>query len=251
MAISNIKQIKNKIRVRESRRRLKEKCISYKGSKCSACGYNKCIASLCFHHTSGKDFNISSATTTRWEVIKSELNKCVLLCHNCHNEIHHNERVKEYDKLKKEVNYLTKEEINQNKKCIKCLGSVPNIGKYCQFCKEEIKNKSHTKYDKQAILALIYSSSLEEIAEKLTYNYGNLQKYCKRNNIKYFTYKRDKIKWPLDSDLQLMVKAKPLIYLAKELGVSNNTIKKRCKKLNIELPGRGYWLKKENKQYII
>lgn len=73
------------------RRRLKEKCIDYKGGKCEKCGYNKCPSALEFHHpTSDKKFGISHKLTfNSFELIKEELDKCALLCANCHRELHY------------------------------------------------------------------------------------------------------------------------------------------------------------------
>jgi hypothetical protein len=65
--------------------------IDYKGGKCQICGYNKCLDVLEFHHlnTSEKDFGISQKGYTRsWIKVKIELDKCVMLCANCHREIH-------------------------------------------------------------------------------------------------------------------------------------------------------------------
>jgi hypothetical protein len=65
--------------------------IEHKGSKCIACGYNKCIKALEFHHLDSKikDFGISEKGYTRsWEKVKKELDKCILLCANCHREVH-------------------------------------------------------------------------------------------------------------------------------------------------------------------
>lgn len=52
-----------------------------------------------------------------------------------------------------------------------------------------------------------------------------------------------KIEWPSDEELQKLVWLKPLIKLGKDLGVSDNAIRKRCKFRNILLPRRNYWLK--------
>lgn len=64
--------------------------VNYKGGKCSICGYSKCYAALDFHHTdpSRKDFNISRKKNCNIDSIKPELDKCVLLCKNCHAEVH-------------------------------------------------------------------------------------------------------------------------------------------------------------------
>lgn len=58
-------------------------------------GYNKCIAALEFHHLdpNEKDFGIASSGATRtFEKIKVELDKCIMVCANCHREIHDEER---------------------------------------------------------------------------------------------------------------------------------------------------------------
>lgn len=45
-------------------------------------------------------------------------------------------------------------------------------------------------------------------------------------------------------ELYDQVWSEPLIQLAKKYGISNTGLKKRCKKLQIPLPHRGYWAKK-------
>jgi hypothetical protein len=70
---------------------LKEKSIKYKGGSCELCGYNKSYRALEFHHldSNEKDFGISEKGYTRsWEKVKIELDKCILVCSNCHAEIH-------------------------------------------------------------------------------------------------------------------------------------------------------------------
>jgi 5-methylcytosine-specific restriction endonuclease McrA len=54
-----------------------------------------------------------------------------------------------------------------------------------------------------------------------------------------------KIDWPDKENLEKLVWSKPMTRLSKELGVSDNSIIKRCKKLGIERPDRYYWLKKQ------
>lgn len=71
------------------RRRTKKKAVEQHGGRCLRCGYNACIRSLQFHHKdpSQKDFTISGKSVS-WDRITQELDKCVLLCANCHGEIH-------------------------------------------------------------------------------------------------------------------------------------------------------------------
>jgi ActR/RegA family two-component response regulator len=72
---------------------IKKRAIEYKGGKCSICGYDKCKQALEFHHRDDteKEFNISGLHSIRWERIQRELDKCDLLCANCHREVHSTE----------------------------------------------------------------------------------------------------------------------------------------------------------------
>ena len=77
--------------VSKRRKEIRQKAVDYLGGKCSICGYNKCIEALEFHHKNPteKDFSISRKGHCRsWERVKSEIEKCDLLCANCHREIH-------------------------------------------------------------------------------------------------------------------------------------------------------------------
>lgn len=73
----------------EWRKRVKLKSIEYKGGGCVVCGYNRCVRSLHFHHVNPDEklFNISHKNIHSWEKIKEELDKCILVCSNCHGEI--------------------------------------------------------------------------------------------------------------------------------------------------------------------
>ena len=74
-------------------RQIKRKieCVNYKGGKCIVCNYNKYIGSLDFHHLdpSQKEFNIARLKGYKLSTLSKELDKCVLLCKNCHSEFHH------------------------------------------------------------------------------------------------------------------------------------------------------------------
>ncbi len=77
--------------VAKRRKKLRKMALEYGGGKCKICGYKKCTRALTFHHldTKKKDFGLSANGITRsWEKTKNELDKCVLLCMNCHMEIH-------------------------------------------------------------------------------------------------------------------------------------------------------------------
>jgi hypothetical protein len=68
----------------------KQACVDYKGGKCQRCGYNKCLAALEFHHRDPEIKERLISANCRLEKMKSELDKCDLLCSNCHKEEHWN-----------------------------------------------------------------------------------------------------------------------------------------------------------------
>lgn len=86
---SNRRNFCDACNVASQRQRNKERLVEYKGGKCEICGYKKCTASLIFHHLdpSKKDFGVA-AQLKSIETLKKEVDKCQLLCANCHGEIH-------------------------------------------------------------------------------------------------------------------------------------------------------------------
>lgn len=85
--------------VQKRRNKVKLMSIEYKGGKCEICGYDKCIDALEFHHLNSykKDFGIVEKGYTRsFDKVKEELDKCILVCANCHREIHHKDKKKKY-----------------------------------------------------------------------------------------------------------------------------------------------------------
>lgn len=83
---------KNSKNLKERKYKIKKYLVDYKGGGCMSCSYNKCLDALEFHHIDSKqkDFNVCSNLSTDIEKLKKEADKCLLLCANCHREIHHN-----------------------------------------------------------------------------------------------------------------------------------------------------------------
>lgn len=73
------------------RQKAKERAVTAMGGACRGCGRSEPVAALEFHHLDPgeKDFAISADGAPRsWPRIETELVKCVLLCANCHREVH-------------------------------------------------------------------------------------------------------------------------------------------------------------------
>ena len=82
----------------ERHRDFKKKCVEHKGGKCICCGFDSFMSALEFHHLDPeqKDFNMMRVRSTNFNKnpqVKKELDKCVLLCSNCHRGVHSGEVV--------------------------------------------------------------------------------------------------------------------------------------------------------------
>lgn len=74
----------------DRQRDIKKQSVEYKGGSCQKCGYSKSMSALEFHHLdpTEKDFNVRDFKSKSFENLKIELDKCILLCANCHRETH-------------------------------------------------------------------------------------------------------------------------------------------------------------------
>lgn len=94
---------KNKEKIRAKERDFKRKCVEYKGCKCQKCGLidDPCVYD--FHHRDSreKDFSISRMKNFLeiTPTVKKEIDKCDLLCANCHRKVH--KEIKEREKPQK------------------------------------------------------------------------------------------------------------------------------------------------------
>ena len=71
---------------RDRYRTIKAEWVEYKGGKCQDCGgvFPSCVFQ--FHHRDPKEksFTIGSGAHKAYDVVKAEIDKCDLLCANCH-----------------------------------------------------------------------------------------------------------------------------------------------------------------------
>lgn len=220
------------IQTLERQRKLKQQSIDYKGGKCLCCGYNRYQGALEFHHLDPeeKEFTLSSVKHTCFDKIKTELDKCILLCSNCHKEIHAG--LIFYNKENKTLEQIKNIEYKPWKPNTNYLTSSINIKEI------EIKLKNKER--------------ITDIAKSLNISKEYLTALLNTNNIKvskmdeqYELLHPTKIIWPSVEEMSILVFEKPTKQLSKELGISDVAIGKFCKKHNIAKPPRGYWRKKE------
>lgn len=209
---SNYRYLKN------SRIRLKERLVEYKGGKCEICGYNKCITALEFHHLNPKEkeFGIGNNDILSFERNKQEADKCILVCANCHREIHYREALlkqKEVEEKEKEIF----KEILQNR------------NKY-----GNIKIKDSYKYlsDVGILEDIKNNISRKEIFKKYHINNRTFKKFLEENNIEYSKRKIVPNK-PNKEELIELLKTNNKATISRMFGVSYNAVVKWCKKYEI------------------
>lgn len=178
---------KNKHCVSKRRKKLKQMAIEYCGGKCQLCSYSKCLWALEFHHldSAKKDFSIgSSGITKSWETTKLELDKCILVCANCHREIHSKLIILDSNlTLQKYTiqSYVSIKVENENK-CIDCNLQLLNKSKRCKQC--NCTYRFNNIYPSPEILSkLIWEHTTTKIAKDIGVSDNALAKYCKKHNI--------------------------------------------------------------------
>jgi len=157
--------------VDKRRRVLKLKAIEYKGGKCQGegCGYFKCPDALEFHHLDPKekDFSISNTGVTRsWDKIKIELDKCLLLCANCHREAHFNLRSKAVISLEDIKPRRVQVNCQSCNKEYSVMASEKESRKFCsQECSKISQRKVTQRPSKEELKKLLWEVSTAQIAK--------------------------------------------------------------------------------------
>lgn len=133
-------------RVKQWRKNTKLKMITAMGGKCQCCGYDTCSSALAFHHIdpTQKDLGFGDvrATPKKWSTIIEELRKCVLVCHNCHSEIHAGIRELPKTYATFDESYANIEKIIEYNSCPQCGSKKEAHKKYCSHkCAQSSKRK--------------------------------------------------------------------------------------------------------------
>lgn len=77
-------------RTKIRRYRFKKAAVAHLGGECHKCGVTGGPEIFIFHHVDPKqkEYQISSRANKKWDSVKTELAKCVLMCANCHKTEH-------------------------------------------------------------------------------------------------------------------------------------------------------------------
>ena len=171
-------------RVKAWRHRTKQKMVDAMGGACQCCGYNTCKEALAFHHIEPehKDMGFGDlrANPKKWEKIVEELRKCILVCHNCHSEIHAGVRQLPETYAKFDEEYRDWRKIEEYDNCPVCDKEKPVKQKFCSHkCAQT--NSRKVDWDSIDLLDLLNKHKISELEEML--GVSNAAIYKRRDKI--------------------------------------------------------------------
>ena len=157
--------------------------ILERGGKCEICGYNKNLSALEFHHINPEEksfgIDLRKFSNNKFDKLQEELNKCMLVCANCHREIHNPNMAMDnipnmIEKMNDEKNSITYHNLfnSRTKKNAIC----PNCGRDFKYIRGKTFCSEQCRYEYKGY------PSIDEIKEQ----YGilhNWEKVAKHFNL--------------------------------------------------------------------
>ena len=180
-------------KIKKWRHETKKRIIESMGGKCQICGYNKCNSALDLHHIKPEEKEISlgaiRANPKSWNTVIVELRKCVLICANCHREVHEGiteipESISTFDE--KYADYITvKKEMQKSNmldRCPVCNKEKSITQKTCSNkCAGTLRNT--VDWDNVDLKTLLEKYSREEIGRQLNVTGAAVTKRAKKLNL--------------------------------------------------------------------
>lgn len=193
---------------KEKHKKAVQKGVDYKRAKigrykmehgCCRCGYNEHPSALCFHHLDPeeKEFTIGSNIHLPWEILLVEIEKCEVLCMNCHSIEH-----SKYDWSAKKKPKKTKKRKPIDLTARKTID--PNTYRKKRYTYRKKRSKSFLPVkksnipDDNTLKKLLWEYPAEELAKRFNCSGSYLSKYCKQKNIEkpprgYWTKKKHNV----------------------------------------------------------
>ena len=171
----------------------KQRIVKTMGGKCFLCGYNKNIQALEMHHLNPleKEFTFSNTKQYHnWEELCEEMKKCVLLCANCHREVHYpndNSELLLQSSYNQEIATRIGLEIQKEKErteyfCIDCNKKISYKATRCQKC-SEIHNRKVERPDRESFKKEIRELPFTELGKKYGVSDNAIRKWCDNYNL--------------------------------------------------------------------
>ena len=166
------------------------------GDKCAKCGYCNCEAALEVHHLIPelKKYTFGDLLESiPWNEIDQEIQNCVLLCANCHREIHNQsfEIESSYDENKSKEIFLLEENFGFFL-CEKCGSRVSFGSNKCVKCACE-ERRVVERPSREELKIAIRNMPFTQIAKKYNVSDNAIRKWCKYENLPYSKREINKI----------------------------------------------------------
>jgi len=182
--------------------------IEYLGRYCKYCHLDgfEMPTVMDFHHIdeSNKKYEVKNYLYNgSFESHKEEVDKCILICSNCHRQNHSNN---EQFQTNHDQILIKLEEIKNNN------GS------------KITKNKFLSQIEKESILDLVNSGlSIKNISDKLDLNYGTVKSFIKRNKLN--PEKHIRIHLPESLIIKLLNSKYSIRGIAKKLNINRESVR--------------------------
>ena len=176
--------------ITQFRQKRKRDLITLYGGKCSLCGYNKSIKALEFHHIKPQDkkYALGTGNCHKLQDDLTEAKKCLLVCANCHREIHdgfyNDVNLFDYQKIDNQVE-IEKLSISKNLFCKDCGVQITIYSKsgYCNSCAQKHRAKVQNKPSREELKSLIRTLPFLKIATIYNVSDNAIRKWCDKYSL--------------------------------------------------------------------
>lgn len=175
--------------VKKNRTKRKEEMLYVMGGSCQICGYDKCNSALEFHHINmeDKEMAFNMAKNYSWETISEELKKCILVCANCHREIHAGmittPLTSSFDEEKAaEITGKVEQLKHHNYYCKYCGAIVSKGNDCCPNCAAALRRKVE-RPSREELKTAIRKLPFVQIAKQYLVSDNAVRKWCKAMNL--------------------------------------------------------------------
>ncbi len=173
--------------VKRWRKNTKSRIIKAMGGKCQSCGYDKCDEALELHHIDPNEKEIGigriRANPSSWSKIVTELRKCILLCSNCHREVHSGviDIPKVYQKF--DESFSQYKDSTKLTPCVVCGKMKPERNKTCSHICAGKLGQSKIDWNCIDLESELKLKSFTQIARELDISDAAVRKRAKRLNL--------------------------------------------------------------------
>lgn len=176
--------------ITQFRQKRKRDLITLYGGKCSLCGYDKSIKALEFHHIKPQDkkYALGTGNCHKLQDDLTEAKKCLLVCANCHREIHdgfyNDVNLFDYQKIDNQIE-IKKLSISKDLFCKDCGVQITIYSKsgYCNSCAQKHRAKVQNKPSREELKSLIRTLPFLKIATIYNVSDNAIRKWCDKYSL--------------------------------------------------------------------